>query len=291
MLHAALGTTGEGFADTAPFACAYPEASAELRHRLAGHPLFTLAALKALALRLPVSDMLGCRGDVPVNAGAAGAPPTGRSVAETIDTIGRCGSWVVMKRVEQDAAYGALLETLLAEIAPEVRSLTGPMLRREAFVFVSSPGATTPFHFDPEHNILMQLQGTKTVTVLPPGDERIAPGPAHEAYHLDGSYGLEWRDELAPLARSVTMAPGDALYIPVKAPHWVLNGADVSVSLSITWRSGWSLRENDAHGCNRILRRIGFNPRPPRRFPADNRAKALAFQCIRKARHLVGAGA
>lgn len=283
--------SGEGFCGLQSFARAYPEASARLSHRLAGHPLFTLAALKDLALRLQPSDMLACRGDVPLNAGSSGAPPTGRSVAETIDTIGRCGSWVVLKRVEQDPAFGELVKGLLQEIEPFVLPITGPMLRRETFVFVSSPDATTPFHFDPEHNILMQIQGTKKVTVLPPGDDRIAPGPAHESYHLDGSYGLAWQDEFASLAQSFTLAPGDAVHVPVKAPHWVRNGPDVSISLSITWRSGWSLREGYAHEFNRVLRGFGVSPRPPRRFPADNHAKALAFQCLRKVGHLIGARA
>lgn len=278
--------SGNCFGDLRPFGATYPEAPTLFSHGLAGHPLLTVAALKSLAERMRSSDMLCCRGDVPVDAGPDGAPPTGRRVAETLDTIGRCGSWVVLKRVEQDPAYAALIEGLIEEIEPWAGPVTGPLLQREGFVFVSSPGATTPFHFDPEHNILLQARGTKVVTVLPAGDERIAPGPTHEAYHRDGTYGLEWRDDFAPLARVFTLAPGDALHVPVKAPHWVRNGADVSVSLSITWRSGWSLREGHTHEFNRLLRGIGLNPRPPRRFPSDNRAKALAYQCFRKARSL-----
>ena len=279
---------GAVFPDPHPLAEAYPEAATLLSHDLAGHELFTRGALRALAGRMRPDTISCCSGDVPVGVGPGGAPETGRSAQETIDTIERCGAWVVLKYVEQDPLYRALLDGLLAEIEPWVRPRTAAMLQREAFIFLSSPGAVTPFHFDPEHNILMQIAGRKTMNVLPFG-ERITPGPAHERFHAEGRNGLEWRDELADCGRSFALAPGDALYVPVKAPHWVQNGEEVSISFSITWRSGWSLRENYAHGFNHILRRAGLNPRPPRRFPQDNHPKALAFQCIRKARSLIGA--
>jgi hypothetical protein len=276
------------FGDPAPLASAYPEAPATLSHRLTKHALFTRDALRALAGRMRPGDISCCNGDVPVGIGEDGAPETGRSVEDTIDTIERCGSWVVLKYVEQDPLYRDLQDLLLAEIEPWVRPRTGPMLQREAFIFLSSPGAVTPFHFDPEHNILMQIAGRKVMTLLPAGDNRITPGIAHERYHEVGRNGLEWRDELDRAVHPFALAPGDALYVPVKAPHWVRNGPEVSISFSITWRSGWSLRENHAHGFNRILRRIGLDPQPPRRFPADNHAKALAYQCLRKAGRMVG---
>jgi hypothetical protein len=277
------------FADPQALVGPYPEAPALLRHHLAGHELFTRDALKALAGRMRPTTISCCSGDVSVGVGPGGAPETGRSVQETIDTIERCGSWVVLKYVEQDPLYRALLDDLLAEILPWVDPCTGPMLQREAFIFLSSPGAVTPFHFDPEHNILMQIEGQKVMTVLPAGDEAITPGPAHERFHAEGRNGLEWRDTLAEAGRAFALAPGDALYVPVKAPHWVRNGSEVSISFSITWRSGWSLREGYAHGFNHMLRRAGLVPRPPKRFPADNRPKALAYQCLRKAGRLIGA--
>ncbi len=277
------------FADPMALAGPYPEMPITLRHRLGGQQLFTRAALKALAGRMRPSTISCCSGDVPVGIGPGGAPDTGRSVQETIDTIERCGSWVVLKYVEQDALYRALLDDLLGEIEPWVGPLTGPMLQRESFIFLSSPGAVTPFHFDPEHNILMQVAGQKAITVLAAGDERITPGAAHELFHAEGRNGLEWRQALAGAGHAFALAPGDALYVPVKAPHWVRNGDEVSISFSITWRSGWSLREGYAHGFNAMLRRAGLAPRPPRRFPRDNRSKALAYRCIRKARSLVGA--
>lgn len=264
-------------------AAGYPESPVRLRHGLGDHPLFRLPALSALASRMRPNDVLCCNGDVPVGAGADGAPANGLTAEDTIRSIERCGAWMVFKFVEQDAECRALVDDLLDEIEPAIRPATGPMLQREAFVFVSSPGAVTPFHFDGEHNILLQLRGEKSFTVFPPGDGRLAPAEAHEAFHREGRYTLPWIDEFHGMGLAVSLSPGEGLYVPVKAPHWVRNGAQVSVSLSITWRSGWSRREEAAHRLNHILRRAGWSPRLPARYPRQNYLKAFSWQVADKA--------
>jgi hypothetical protein len=266
----------------------YPERPGLLSHRLAEHPLLDLESLAALAWRMRPSDVQICRGDVAVGIGRRGAPEIGLSPLETISAIERCGAWMVLKYVEQDGDYKMLLDALLDELEPAVRPVTGPMLKREAFIFLSSPGAVTPLHFDPEHNVLLQLRGRKKMVVFPAGNEALVSGPAHEAFHEEGANGLEWSADFADRGHPFELTPGDALYVPVKAPHFVENGDEPSISLSITWRSGWSLREGYAHGANRLLRKAGLQPRPPRRFPADNHLKSLAFRAIERARRVKG---
>ena len=272
-------------------AAAYPEQHAALRHGLAGHPLFDLEALAQLGGRMRPCDIEYNRGDVPVGLDPADTPSNGLGIVDTIRTIERNGSWLVLKFVEQDPAYRALLHETLAEIEPLVAESTGEMLKLEGFIFVSSPGAVTPFHFDPEHNILLQIRGTKTFTIFPADDPRIADGPAHERFHMGGHRNLPWDDAFAPSGTAVAMAPGDALYVPVKAPHFVRNGPAPSVSFSVTWRSEWSYGESAARGMNHLLRRVGLDPRDPRRFPHRNAAKSLAYRAIAKARRTFGGSA
>ncbi|HEX8216452.1 MAG TPA: cupin-like domain-containing protein [Allosphingosinicella sp.] len=272
----------------ASFEAAYPEQSLKLEHRLAGHELFTLDALAGLAERLDPEQVEYNAGNLPVGIDPSDVPGNGLSIAETIRSIEACGSWMVLKFVESDPAYRAMMDDALAELVPTVEPRTGAMLKREAFIFVSSPDAVTPFHFDPEHNILLQLRGTKTMTVFPAGDEAIVASTAHETFHLGGHRNLPWRDEFAASGRPVALAPGEAVYVPVKAPHWVKNGPDVSISLSITWRSEWSYAEADARGLNNLLRRFGVEPAPPQRYPSRNLGKAYAYRAIRRARTLTG---
>ena len=262
---------------------AYPEQPVLLTHGLAGHPMLDLEALAQLGGRMRPIDVEYNRGDLPVGVDPASVPANGLGIVDTIRGIEGNGSWLVLKFIEQDPAYRAFLHETLAEIAPAVRDATGEMLKLEGFIFISSPDAVTPFHFDPEHNILLQIRGSKTFTVFPAGDEEIADGVAHETFHRGGHRNLRYDDRFAARGTAIRMDPGEAVYVPVKAPHWVKNGPVPSVSFSITWRSEWSYAESAARGMNRLLRRAGVDPRPPGRFPEGNLAKSVAFRAISKA--------
>ena len=266
----------------------YPEQPVLLSHALCAHPLLQLGALADLAKRIRPVDAEYNRGDVPVGLDPGATPANGLSVEETIHRIEDCGSWMVLKFVEQDPLYRALLAEALAELEPLVRPATGTMLKQEAFVFISSPDAVTPFHFDPEHNILLQVRGRKTITIFPAGDEGLASDEAHEAFHNGGHRNLAWRDEFAGRGEPFELVPGAAVYVPVKAPHWVRNGPEVSVSLSITWRSEWSYREEYARRMNAVLRKAGLRPSSPRRYPHQNHLKSLGYRVIDKARRVTG---
>jgi len=265
----------------AMFAASYPEGPHKLRHHLSAHPLLELDALAELGETLPAGSVEYNRGDLPI--GVEGKPEgTGLAIGETIRGIEESNSWAVLKNIEQVPAYAALVGELLGELEAEIVPKTGRMMRTQGFVFVSSPGAVTPYHFDPEHNILMQLVGEKAMTVFPAGNAACAPDAAHETYHTGGGRELTWRDELAEHGMTFRLEPGEALYVPVMAPHHVRNGPVPSISLSITWRSEWSFAEADARAFNHLLRTWGFAVRPPGRWPARNRAKAIAWRALRR---------
>ena len=265
------------------FAANYPEVPHVLPHQLRRHPLLEIEALAALAEALPPASIEYNKADQPI--GIDGKPdPTGIPIGETIRRIEASGSWAALKNIEQVPAYAALLEDLLAELRPEIEARTGRMLKTQAFVFITSPGGVTPYHFDPEHNILLQIRGSKVMTQFPAGDPAFAPDEVHESYHTGGPRELRWRDELAAGGREFALGPGEALFVPVMAPHHVRNGPEPSVSLSITWRSEWSFAEADARAFNAALRRYGIRPRATGRWPQGNEAKALGWRVIRKLR-------
>lgn len=242
------------------FAQAYPDAPARLRHRLSAHPRLTLEAICALAGRLPRGAIESNLADLPISHDPAATPLNGLTPEETIQRIRDCRSWIVLKHVEQDPAYDALLRALAVEIAPQVRSRTGRMGGLAGFIFVSSPGSVTPFHMDPEHNILLQIDGRKTMRVFP-RDFVPVPAERHEEFHAGAAHrNLDYRDAYDAHARMFDLAPGEALYVPVKAPHWVQNANAPSISLSLTWRSDASEREARTHRANRVVRRWGGAP-------------------------------
>ena len=263
------------------FAAGYPELPHKLEHCLHTHPLLELEALAALGEALPAKSVEYNAADQPL--GIASKPqPTGIPIGKAIREIEKSETWAVLKNVEQDPGYAALIESLLAELRPAIEARTGRMLKTQGFVFISSALAVTPYHFDPEHNVLLQLRGTKSMTQFPPGDATFAPDETHESYHTGGARELAWRNELLAGGTTFTLSPGEALFVPVMAPHFVRNGPEPSVSLSITWRSEWSFAEADARALNAALRKIGMRPRKPGRWPARNTAKAYAWRALRK---------
>jgi hypothetical protein len=263
------------------FAAHYPEQPHILLHSLTSHPLLEIEALAQLAERLPVSSVEYNRGDLPI--GVDGKPGSnGMTIAETIRKVAEAESWAVLKNIEQVPQYRDLLLGLLDEIRPEIEAATGAMLTPQGFIFVSSPNSVTPYHFDPEHNILLQIRGSKVMTQFPAGDTRFVPDEAHETYHSGGPRELKWDNAMLAHGTEFPLASGEALFVPVMAPHFVKNGPAPSVSLSITWRSEWSYRESDARIFNAILRERGFKPKAPGRFPHQNYAKAYAFRVMRK---------
>ncbi|WP_022684129.1 cupin-like domain-containing protein [Sphingobium bisphenolivorans] len=265
------------------FAAAYPDQPVKLSHQLADHDLLTLDALAELAERMPAASVEYNLGKLPLGVRPEDTPSNGLTLGETIRTIETNGSWAVLKNVERDAAYAALLDATLSELVPLVEAKTGPMLNREAFIFLSSPGSVTPFHMDPEHNILLQIRGEKTMTVFPAKDDELVPPTQSEAFHAGGHRNLDWRDGFRDRGQAVELLRGDAVHVPVKAPHFVENGPAVSISLSVTWRSERSVAEGELHSLNALLRRRKL---PTARIGAQPEAQGLRRLLYRLMRKL-----
>lgn len=264
------------------FETAYPGRSAAVTHGLAAHPLFALDALADLAARLPASHVEHSLGTLSVDQDPSTIPQAPLSPPEIVRSIATNGCWMVLKKVDADPAYADLIDQCLAEIAPVVAPRTGAYQRREAFIFLSAPGSVTPFHMDPEHNILLQIAGTKTMRVYPADDPAIVSQRQHEAFHRGRQHrNMRFDEGFDAVATDYPMASGDAVYVPVKAPHWVRNGPTPSISFSITWRSVTSDANARLHRFNLGLRRFGIAPSAPGAHPAIDALKVSAHKATK----------
>ena len=71
------------------------------------------------------------------------------------------GVRVSLREIQCDRIYRDLINACLDIVEPIVGRREGGMCRRSGYIFVSSPAATTPLHFDPEHSFLLQVSGEK----------------------------------------------------------------------------------------------------------------------------------
>ena len=128
-----------------------------------------------------------------------------------------------------------------------------PWQERDAGFFISSPEAFTPAHSDRHHNLLVQLSGTKRVSFLRPGSTTHAKSLA--------SSPTMWIDDEPPDAETVDLSPGNALYLPPFAIHWVHN-YERTVAMSCAWRSSATVRAGELYAANAALARAGIPVRP-----------------------------
>ena len=261
-------------ADNAESTRAYPGDAAAVRDRLQHHSLFAPEALAELAERLPAEQVEHSRGDLRVDQDPSAIRQEALPPGEIVRTLATNGCWMVLKKVDADPAYAALIDRCLAEIAGVVEPATNAYLRREAFIFLSAPNWVTLFHMDPEHNVLLQIAGETTMRAYPAGDNASVPQELHEAFHRGGRHrNIRHDPAFDAAARDFAMRAGDAVYVPVKAPHWVRNGPERSISFSITWRSRLSGAEARLHRVNAGVRGLGLTPAPVGERPALDQAK------------------
>lgn len=243
-----------------------------VKHSLQDHPLLDLEALAQLADELPSGAVERHVGDQPVLL-PGGAPHLSGRPSESVRTIATNGRWMVLWNLEQIPRYRKVLDEILDDVAPLVPRREDGMLRRECFVFLSAPGSVTPVHFDPEHNFLLHIRGSQHVHI------GRFPDRAWEHRELNRYYdgGHRNLEQIPPTSQTFLMKPGDGCYIYPWAPHWVQNGPEPSISLSVTFRTGRSQRHEHANLFNRRLRRHGLAPRPAGDSEHVDRAKAATI--------------
>lgn len=270
--------------DRAAFAASFDKAPFLVEHRLCDHPLFRIDRLLALAGTLPATSVEYNAGELPIGCDPTQTPGNGLSPEETIRRIESCKSWMVLKNVEHDPEYRDLLRSCLGEIAGISETLRTGMQQQEAFIFLSSPGSMTPYHFDPEHNFLLQIRGSKTMTLF---DRDLVSAVERERYFSGAHRNLTFDDSYLQRANTFELQPGRGIHVPTTMPHFVRNGPGVSISFSVTFRTPDLYVARAAHEFNDLLRRAGFSPGQVGVNIVKDKAKSLALRAIQKSRRLL----
>jgi hypothetical protein len=250
-----------------------------VRHNLADHELLTVERVAQLADALPEANVEHNLGNVDKLVPSGEAPRLDATPGEIARGIETNGSWMVLKNIEQDPAYKALLDETLDEVSAWSDREGGQTLR-EAFIFLSAPNSMTPAHVDPEHNFLLQIRSSK---VMHTGDFPDAETKQRtlEAFHSGAHRNIDWE----PINhKPFPLGPGDGVYMPVAKPHWVTNGPDVSVSLSITFRTPQTERAAALWSANNQLRKLKLSPREPGASERGDKVKHAAARTLAKLR-------
>ena len=270
-------------ADRALFVEHFDHQPFEFRHTLDRQPLFQLPALLEAAERLARGR--GREGDTrshfesgaPDQNSWFGGRPVGKTLVDALAEIESGKNWVILKRIHEDPAYAAVL----ADMIPELSALSGVDIARVYYdptmtIFVTSPGRITPYHMDGETNFLAQIHGTKLAYIYDGNDEHVLSARDLERYWTGKLPKIDYPATMPHGQWQYTLRPGTGVFNPAIFPHWLQNGAHMSISVSINFK-----RRKDAvigaHRTNNYLRKLGLNPAAPGASPAFDRAKEATF--------------
>jgi len=270
--------------DANAFASNFNKNGFTVKHNLVNHPLLALPRLIELSKVLPATSVEYNSGKVGINQDPNATPRTGLSIEETLRRIEEESSWLVLKNVEQDPEYKALLDACLDEIQVHSEAIAPGMTKREAFIFVSSAGSTTPYHIDPEYNFLLQIRGTKSMCVFNEKDRVVLTEEQIENSLTGAHRNLTFKDEFQERGIIFDLPPGVGLHVPVNAPHWVKNGNEVSISLSITFQNPSNDRRRAIYQFNAGLRKRGLKPTPFGKSPLRDSIKFNVYRIARRAK-------
>ncbi len=252
--------------------------SFEFSHHLSGHRLFEIPRLIELSKKLARKRSIYYdAGDIRVNQRWDQSPAGTLSVDETIRRIENAGAWIILKRAEQEPEYGVLLSECLAEIQALLgRDLKSEMQVQEAIIFITSPHRVTTYHIDRECNFILQIHGDKDISVFDKTDREVLPEEELERFWTVDNNAAIYKQQYQSRAKVYRMTPGKVIHIPVNAPHWVKNGTNISVTLSVNFQFHETFPGN-VYRANFLLRKIGLTPTPPGVSPVRDALKGLAM--------------
>lgn len=151
-------------------------------------------------------------------------------------TLNRTSNSLMLQFVDRyDLKFAELVERYLKEIADALAIDFSAIHKPTASFFLSSPNVISPFHTDREQNFLVHLHGVKTMYVVPQ-PWRSTLGEIGEAlFRPRKGIAPEFNSQHQKSAQSYQLEPGTSIYVPRIMPHWVINGPQAAMSLSINF--------------------------------------------------------
>lgn len=122
---------------------------------------------------------------------------------------------------------------------PYYSQLITRITRNEPLLWLGPKGAVSALHYDPMHNFVVQLEGSKRWTIFPSSQHELLyiPSPTHHEFSpIDlQNPDLDAYPRLAEADRTeFSLRAGEVLFLPMRWPHHVLTESN-AVTLNFWW--------------------------------------------------------
>lgn len=253
-------------------------------HQMHSHPLLQLEELKKLAFRHPTVKYHSANIPRTQNLETVVKDnPSQFTLQDALTNIETSGSFVFIQNIQTDKIYGNFVKEVMNELEKDVLKTHHNMRNRQAWVFITSPGGTTPYHRDQESSHYFHIKGKKTFWLWDPNDREVVTQEENEYFH--GVYGLKktnYREALLSKATEYNIKPGDGIFFPYTAPHMVLNGTEeYSISISFTHMTDEDFRIRRINKMNQLIRKTGIRPLDVGKSPSGDGMKLAAHKILR----------
>jgi hypothetical protein len=180
-----------------------------------------------------------------------------------------------------DGRVSRLLRDFVTALRPTLDASGSGMFRPMAALFVSSPNSIARLHNDPEHGYLHQLRGSKIIYIYPAGESKYQPRPRPgETMAEFAEKTRRFLSDFDAVKYSYAMTPGQAVHIPNLAPHWVLAGPAISISLSFNFFSRTGLQRQKIAQLNRWIERRGWRQVSYRGGTFSDKLKCVTYDAL-----------
>jgi hypothetical protein len=233
------------------------------RNTLVNHPLFEDDRIKELLRRMP-REHIEVR-SVPLRKQHDASYKRGEILndidpVEAFENLLETPRWILLHHMwTHDKDINALMHDYAGNLMETVPDMGEDISDLGCWLFLSAGEIVVHFHADPDQSFLNQIRGSKTAYVYP---AKILPETAVEALAYTGNQGAviyqpEYESAIHP---SIHLAPGDTVFLPLFAPHRVINDGGLSVSWNVGFHTRKSRYRRAVHQVNHELRYFGLNP-------------------------------
>ena len=274
----------------------FPDLPFKIRNSLPNHPLFEPERIKRLLRTVP-RDRIEIRSvqtrDSNDKKYARGEMLDGDPV-EAFERLEETPTWILVHESWlHDRDYGDLVNAYISELAEHFEEMQGGVRDIGCWLFLSSRSSVVHFHSDPDQSFLNQVRGSKTVYTYP---ARVLPESTIENLVRSGDQGAvkyapEYEQSLNP---PVVLNPGESIFLPLYAPHRVINDDVPCISWNVGFNTHKSLRRKKVHLVNFELRKLGVSVSPYNQSPGWDTFKRFAhfgFRVKNRLQRMAGLGA
>lgn len=230
-------------------------------HALHEREMFSDAGLISLLDRYP-RDKLGVftMGEDPIDwqSWRRGSPGD-LSGAELLAQAQSGRIWLNLRHTNDYLADYAALER---EIFDEKREQAGMRsFKRDLGVLISSANAQVFYHLDVPLVSLWQIRGQKRVWVYPVAEPCVDDRQLERVVLRETAEQLAFQPTMDDAAELFDLTPGKMVTWKQNAPHRIVNGPMLNVSLSVEFMTPAALARANVLYANGVLRKTGARPR------------------------------